>query len=147
RVGIDKRSARRAPGPGWLTTLYRAGLDCSCAGRTGRGSPPGERVAASDAAKSPGLPLRLGGRLAAGGSPKLQNQASAGWLGRRRGTGEGLVAVLASQERIMAALDARTVLAFNHEKLFGERAAPQFLQAGELLEKLLTLLPEVWVIG
>ena len=37
--------------------------------------------------------------------------------------------------------------AFNHEKLFGERAAPQFLQAGELLEKLLTLLPEVWVIG
>jgi hypothetical protein len=27
RVGIDKRSARRAPGPGWLTTVYRAGLD------------------------------------------------------------------------------------------------------------------------
>ena len=61
--------------------------------------------------------------------------------------GDGLLAVLASQERIRAALDARTVLAFNHEKLFCERAAPQFLQAGELLEKLLTLLPEVWVIG
>ena len=57
------------------------------------------------------------------------------------------MAVLASQERIRAALDARTVLAFNQEKLFGERAAPQFLQAGELLEKLLTLLPKVWVIG
>jgi hypothetical protein len=40
-----------------------------------------------------------------------------------------------------------TVLTFNHEKLFGERAAPQFLQVGELLEKLLTLLLEVWVIG
>jgi len=61
--------------------------------------------------------------------------------------GDGLLAVLASQEWIRAALDARTVLAFNHEKLFGERATPQFLQAGELLEKLLTLLPEVWVIG
>jgi len=85
RVGIDKRSARRAPGPGSLTILYRAGLDCSCAGRTGRGSPPGERDAASDSAKSPGLPLRLGGRLAARGSPKLQNQAPAGWPGRRRG--------------------------------------------------------------
>src|SRR5207249_10387501 len=39
--------------------------------------------------------------------------------------GDGLLAVLASQEWIRAALDARTVLAFNHEKLFGERATPQ----------------------
>jgi len=34
-------------------------------------------------------------------------------------------------------------LAFNHKKLFGERTAPQFLQAGELLKKLLTVLLEV----
>src|SRR5207247_11286213 len=85
RVGVDKRGAATAPGPGCLTALYRAGLDCSWARGSGRGSPPGGRVAASDAAKSPGLPPRLVGRLAAGGSPKLQNQASAGWLGRRRG--------------------------------------------------------------
>src|SRR5208337_3469135 len=85
RVRIDRRSARRAPGPGSLTTLCCVGLDCSCAGRTGRGSPPEERVAASDSARSLGLPPRLGGRLAAGGSPKLQNQASAGRPERRRG--------------------------------------------------------------
>src|SRR5437667_6496982 len=35
--------------------------------------------------------------------------------------GDGLLAVLASQEWIRAALDARTVLAFNHEKLFNAR--------------------------
>jgi hypothetical protein len=38
-------------------------------------------------------------------------------------------------------------LALDHEKLFGERAAPQFLQAGKLLEKLLTLVLEIGVIG
>jgi hypothetical protein len=61
--------------------------------------------------------------------------------------GDRLEALLAGQERIRAALDARTILALNHEKLLGERAPPQFLQAGELLEKLLTLLLEMGVIG
>jgi hypothetical protein len=46
-----------------------------------------------------------------------------------------------------ATLDTRTVLALNHEELFGERAAPQLLQAGELLEELLTLALEIGVIG
>jgi len=55
--------------------------------------------------------------------------------------------VLAGEERIRAALDPRSVLAFNHEELLGERPAPQFLQAGKLLEKLLTLRLEVGVIG
>ncbi len=57
------------------------------------------------------------------------------------------MAVLAGQERIRAALDARTVLAFDQEKLFGERPAPQLLQAGELLEEVLTLVLEIRVIG
>ena len=61
--------------------------------------------------------------------------------------GDGLLAVLAGEERIRAALDPRSVLAFNHEELLGERPAPQFLQAGKLLEKLLTLRLEVGVIG
>jgi hypothetical protein len=39
------------------------------------------------------------------------------------------------------------MMAWEESALFGERAASQFLQAGKLLEKLLTLLPEVWVIG
>jgi hypothetical protein len=39
------------------------------------------------------------------------------------------------------------VLTFNHKKLLGERSAPQFLQSGKLLEKLLTLLLETGVIG
>ena len=61
--------------------------------------------------------------------------------------GDRLGAVLAGQERIGAALDARAVLALNHEELFGERAAPQLLQAGELLEELLALVLKIGVIG
>jgi len=49
--------------------------------------------------------------------------------------GDGLLASLTRQERIRTALDARTVLALDQEELFGERAAPQFLQTGELLDK------------
>jgi hypothetical protein len=75
----------------------------------------------------------------------LSIQGYQGGIGQAQG--DRLLAVLAGQERIRAALDARTVLAFNHEKLFGERAAPQFLQVGEFLEKLLTLLLEIGVIG
>jgi hypothetical protein len=44
-------------------------------------------------------------------------------------------------------LDARTVPTFDREKLPGERAAPYFLQAGELLEKPLTMLLKSGVIG
>ena len=55
--------------------------------------------------------------------------------------------MLAGEERIRAALDPRAVLTFNHEKLLGQRSAPQFLQTGKLLEKLLTLLLETGVIG
>jgi hypothetical protein len=68
-------------------------------------------------------------------------------VGIGQAPGDRLGAVLAGQERIGAALDARTVLALNHEELFRERAAPQLLQAGELLEELLALVLEMGVIG
>jgi hypothetical protein len=46
----------------------------------------------------------------------------------------GLAAPLAGEKGIRTALDGRTVLAPNGEKLLAERAAPQFLQTGELLD-------------
>ena len=61
--------------------------------------------------------------------------------------GDGLRALLTRPERIRSTLDTRTVLAFNHEELLGERAASYFGQAGELLEKLLAMLLDTGVIG
>ena len=48
--------------------------------------------------------------------------------------GNGLLSDLTGQQRIRAAFDGRPVGMFDDEKLLGQRAAPQFLQAGELLE-------------
>jgi len=79
------------------------------------------------------------------GSNRLPIQGHQRGIGQT--PGDGLLAVLAGEERIRAALDPRSVLVFNHEELLGERPAPQFLQAGKLLEKLLTLRLEVGVIG
>ena len=61
--------------------------------------------------------------------------------------GDGFLPLLSRQERIRSTLDARTVLTFNREKLLGERAAPYFWQAGEFVEKVLTMLLESGVIS
>ena len=61
--------------------------------------------------------------------------------------GDGLPVLLAGEKRIRTALDGRTVLALDIEKLFAERAASQFLQTGELLDKRVMLLLETRVIS
>lgn len=61
--------------------------------------------------------------------------------------GDGSPVPLASEKRIRTALDGRTVLALDGEKLFAERAASQFSQTGELLDKLVMLLLETGVIS
>src|SRR5438132_540840 len=61
--------------------------------------------------------------------------------------GAGLASFLAGDQRIRAASDLRAICMFDRQELFGERAATQLSQAGQLLEKGLTLVFQVWVSG
>src|SRR6266404_114469 len=66
-----------------------------------------------------------------------------GWIAQAHGN--GLFSFFAGKERIRAAFDARAVFAFDHEKLFGQRAAAQFTHVGEFAQQLLSLVFEVGI--
>ena len=60
---------------------------------------------------------------------------------------DGLVGLFAGQQRIGAALDVGAVGMLDGQELFGQGAAPQFAQVGELAQEGLALLFQVGVVG
>lgn len=60
--------------------------------------------------------------------------------------GDRLGPFLARQQRIRAAFDRGAILAFDQQKLLGERSAPELRQSRKLPEQRLALVFQLWII-
>jgi hypothetical protein len=67
-------------------------------------------------------------------------------LGIGQTQGNGPLSLFAREQRIRAALNPRAVGMLDRQELIGQATAPQFLQAGKLLEEGLALMFQVGVI-